>query len=490
MTDAPLPSVDSVLVVGPGGSRYLPLSTFQRTPITDPPVSSVGIPAGAKVAEAEGTSWALAGKWAQGTDGEVYTSEPASTATLRFRGTYVGLVGVLDVHHGLAQVIIDGKVLEQVSLAGPTRAVAQLVWQKTDLPEGEHVLEVKPVTGKGPIALDAARVAEVLAPATPPSTGTPSTPDPKTPSTPTTPPAAGGRFTVKGSDVLLDGKKWYFTGFNSFTATGNCGSAQELAAFGPDAVDAFINSMRDDGHGLLRIFFYPGWNHDRMKRILDVAAKRNVFVLICLGDGNGGCGARKMGEAAWFANTSNREQYRSWMVECLRRYKDHPALFAFEWANEAGGGGTAAALRKFIDEMGALAAKEAPKVLWSSGTVASYWLGGDANFKLVNESPYVHIVSTHEYDEGMDYSHWVKSSVTLVPSKPHLVGEYGMLAAQAQFLARAARYRTKNAAYLADARIVGALAWAVQPGNGGSAKEYGNVEADQLSLASINGAKR
>lgn len=484
MPDLPAtpPTVDSVPVVSPDGQvRYLPLSTFQRTAVVDPPVVSVGVPSGAKVAEAEGTSWVLTGKWAQGTDGEVYTSEPASTATLRFNGTYVGLVGVLDVHHGLAQVSIDGKVVEQVSMAAPARSVAQLFWQKTDLAAGAHVLEVKPVTGKGPIALDAAKVAEVI----PPTTTTPPTqvPDP-------TPAPSTARFTVKGSDVLLDGKKWYFTGYNSFTATSNCGSAQELAAFGPDAVDAFINSMRGDGHGLLRIFFYPGWNHDRMKRILDVAAKRNVFVLICLGDGNGGCGARKMGEAAWFANTSNREQYRSWMVECLRRYKDHPALFAFEWANEAGGGGTAAALRKFIDEMGLVAAQEAPNVLWSSGTVASYWLGGDANFKLVNESPYVHIVSTHEYDEGMDYSHWVKSSVGLVPGKPHLVGEFGMLADQSMFAARAARYRTKVAAYLADPKVVGALAWAVQPGNGGSAKEYGNVEADASSMGVLRDAKR
>ncbi|MFD0485153.1 hypothetical protein ACFQ46_21370 [Kineococcus sp. GCM10028916] len=122
------------------------------------------------------------------------------------------------------------------------------------------------------------------------------------------------------------------------------------------------------------------------------------------------------------------------------------------------GASFATALRSFIDEQGAIAKSLAPTPLWSSGTVASYWLSGDAQFRLVNESLVVHLVSTHEDDEGMEFSHWTRKSIDLVPGKPHIVGEYGMLAAQGQFGARAARYRTKNAAYLAEPKVAAAMA--------------------------------
>ena len=72
------------------------------------------------------------------------------------------LVGLRGPDHGIAEIWLDGVMVQEVDLYAPDLAVGQLLLEKRGLPPGHHVLDVRvsgrrnPNSGGLRVALDGA----------------------------------------------------------------------------------------------------------------------------------------------------------------------------------------------------------------------------------------------------------------------------------------------------------------------------------------------
>lgn len=304
------------------------------------------------------------------------------------------------------------------------------------------------------------------------------------------PPAAQGpmpAIAVAGNQILRGGVPWWFLGYNSFTWSSDCGLEDEEMSTAD--VDAWFASMRHDGHGAVRLFFFPGWNVDRLDAAIASAKRNNIYVTITLDNGIEGCGAEEK-TAEWFADPAKRQVYVDHMTMLLERYKGESTIAWFEYFNEPSWAD--GALRQFYDDMGAQANSIDPNRLFATGTIATYALDGDDNFRTLNESPGVDIASLHEYDANEVESHWGPEVLANSDGKPVIVGEFGIYASrsgtgdpgdgqscQMTVDQRVGRMQEKVDVYIdVDRGYVGALAWAWQPGNTLDDCVTGNLQDD------------
>jgi hypothetical protein len=278
-------------------------------------------------------------------------------------------------------------------------------------------------------------------------------------------------ITVEGDEILRGGEPWWFLGYNSFVWSGDCGNPDEKMT--TDDVEQWFADMRHDGHGAVRLFFYDGWDLDRLDAAVRSARRHNVYLTITLDDAIGGCGENDK-DATWFADQAERDTYEAHMTSLLQRYRGDTTFAWFEFFNEPDDEN--GALRAFYDEMGTTADTIDPDRLFSSGTVAPYWVDGEANFLNIHRSPAVDIASLHEYDENETESNHGPRVRANSAGKPVIVGEFGITACEGGFGSRAERVADKAAAYTSVDGYAGAFAWAWQPGGGGC--ELGNLDSD------------
>jgi len=304
------------------------------------------------------------------------------------------------------------------------------------------------------------------------------------PTSPDTGRAAGSgampAITVEGDRIMRGGEPWWFLGYNSFVWSGDCGDEDEKMT--EAEVDEWFAGMRHDGHGAVRLFFYDGWDVGRLDAAVASAREHDVYLTITLDDAIGGCGENDK-DAGWFADATERDTFRQHMTMLLERYEGDPTIAWFEYFNEPSY--EDGALREFYDEMGAVADTVDPDRLFSSGTVAPYWLDGEDNFRDVHESPGVDIASLHEYDEGEIESNHGPGVRANSGGKPVIVGEYGITAGEGcdlGYAERADRITEKAEAYTGDG-YAGALAWAWQPNTGGC--DISNLDQDGASQEAI-----
>ncbi|MHA6784779.1 cellulase family glycosylhydrolase [Pseudonocardia saturnea] len=286
-------------------------------------------------------------------------------------------------------------------------------------------------------------------------------------------------ITVEGNQIMRDGQPWWFLGYNSFVWSGDCGNDDEKMT--AEDVDTWFEGMRHDGHGAVRLFFYDGWDVERLDAAVESAKEHNVYLTITLDDAIGGCGENDK-EASWFADQSERETFQNHMEMLLERYRGETTFAWFEFFNEPDY--VDGALREFYDEMGAIADTIDPDRLFSSGTVAPYWVDGEDNFLDIHESPGVDIASMHEYDEGEVESNHGPGVRANSAGKPVIVGEYGIEAGEDcdnSYQSRADRFAEKIQIYT-DTTIgyAGAFAWSWQPG-GDNGCGLGNLDSDTAS---------
>ena len=303
---------------------------------------------------------------------------------------------------------------------------------------------------------------------------------PRIPGTPP-PPAADGLgsdapITVEGDRVLRGGEPWWFLGYNSFTWSGDCGDDDERMS--AEQVEEWFASMRHDGRGAVRLFFFEGWDLGRLDAAVESARRHDLYLMITLDDGIGGCGESDKDEG-WFADQGERDAFRAHMVSLLERYRGESTIAWFEYFNEPDT--DVEELRPFYDEMGGVAEGVDPGRLFASGTIAPYD-GGPASFLRLHESSGVDIASLHEYDEGEVESNHGPDVRGGAAGKPVIVGEFGLYASAdgadcaRTFEERAERVAAKAEAYTTIEGYAGGLAWAWQPGGG--VCEYGNLDED------------
>jgi endo-1,4-beta-mannosidase len=280
---------------------------------------------------------------------------------------------------------------------------------------------------------------------------------------------------VEGDQILRGGQPWWFLGYNSFVWSGDCGDDDEKMT--TTDVEDWFASMRHDGHGAVRLFFYDGWNTDRLDAALASAKRHNIYLTITLDDAIGGCGENDK-TATWFADQGERDTFQNHMETLLTRYRGNTTIAWFEYFNEPDY--EDGALRTFYDQMGAAADRIDPDRLFSSGTVAPYWVDGEDNFADIHASPGVDIASLHEYDQNEIESNHGPRVRNNSNGKPVIVGEFGIEACdQDDFTNRAERAAAKAEAYTGIDGYAGAFMWAWQPGGGGC--ELGNLDADQAT---------
>jgi endo-1,4-beta-mannosidase len=285
-------------------------------------------------------------------------------------------------------------------------------------------------------------------------------------------------ITVKGDQILRAGRPWWFLGYNSFVWSGDCGDANEVMT--AQDVERWFASMRHDGHGAVRLFFFNGWNIDRLDAAVKSAKKNNIYLMITLDDAIAGCGTSEKNDG-WFDDQKQTSAYQAHMTKLLQRYKGENTIAWFEFFNEPGFNG--GKLRQFYDRMGKIADTIDPNRLFSSGTVAPYWLDSEANYRTVHESPGVDIASLHEYDGNEIESNHGPGARENSAGKPVIVGEFGINGNQSgdgcdyDFATRAQKIAAKAAVYTKNG-YAGALAWAWQPGTGSGTCDTSNLDTD------------
>lgn len=78
--------------------------------------------------------------------GEDYTSTSGANALLRFKGTRAVIYAAKDVHHGEADVYVDGLIRTTIDCYATRRIADTAIFDSGDLVDGNHIIEVR-VTG-------------------------------------------------------------------------------------------------------------------------------------------------------------------------------------------------------------------------------------------------------------------------------------------------------------------------------------------------------
>jgi methyl-accepting chemotaxis protein len=96
------------------------------------------------------------GRWEHGAgnveaDGsDSYCSIPGDTVTMRFVGTRVRFFGVRAENHGIADIYLDGQLMEEADEYAPHRIPGSMMFESSLLPRGEHTLQLKVTSRTNP----------------------------------------------------------------------------------------------------------------------------------------------------------------------------------------------------------------------------------------------------------------------------------------------------------------------------------------------------
>lgn len=273
-----------------------------------------------------------------------------------------------------------------------------------------------------------------------------------------------GFVTRAGTELMLDGRPFRFTGFNTFVLFG-CGRAEENI-YG-EAREAFFAGLRPNS--VVRISMLPGTDLARFEEVVAAARRHGQRLMVALTDAHGHCGTDRKTEE-WYAG-GFRKDYLRWIRTVVPLYRDDPTIAMWELINEPYGADTAT-LRRFFDEAGGLVHELAPNHLVSSGTLLPDTYGGVEAFTELHASPGIDVVSLHEYDQVADASHHLVPALAAAKEvdKPLVVGEWGLYAGPPgaaavdenpcyTFDERVPVAEGKLAAYLSTPGVAGALYW-------------------------------
>jgi mannan endo-1,4-beta-mannosidase len=312
-----------------------------------------------------------------------------------------------------------------------------------------------------------------------------------TAATPARPPAPSQYVGRHGSQLVVDGKSFRFTGFDSYVMLG-CGDDDEKIT--PPLRDAFFSGLRPNS--VVRVFMLPGTSTADTDAVVASAAKYRQRLVVALADQYGDCGDVQKDEA--FYAGGYRGAFLDWVRTIVPRYRNSPAIAMWELANEPKADDVEV-MRAFFDDAGGLVHQLDPNHLLSAGTALPDGLGGADGFLRLMSSPAIDVVSMHEYDAVADVSPHLDEVLDVAKrvDKPILVGEWGLFAggdgarrsdADKCFSVdgRATVGKAKIAAYLAVPQVAGLLYWSytangVRPSD--TKCSYSTTEGDPLVSA-------
>jgi len=299
--------------------------------------------------------------------------------------------------------------------------------------------------------------------------------------------------TRSGSQLLIDGQPFLFTGLNIFNANsvnnscwGGLGAGQGL----DDALTAI-----GPGQTVFRAWFFQplatsngarDWS--AFDHTLAVARQHGVRVIVTLGnfwnDCEGTAVTARYRTESWF-RTGYRNQrsaglpstYREWAAEVVTRYRNDPTIMAWQLMNEAstpsdnGSGActptSAATLRAFTQDMATMIKSIDAKHLLSLGTMGGGECGTrGADYLYVHSVPGIDLCEMHDYgpaaeaipaNPGNGLLARLAQCRTL--NKPLFMGETGLeLSPTLSVEQRAGALRARLTAEF-QAGVVGSLIW-------------------------------
>ena len=154
-------STESTLLATPGVPMISEVGVFKASEGFE---LAAAAPDGMTIIDNTDSAFNYTGNWKQET-GSQYLNETnvysvngnAASATLKFTGSKIYLVGTIDPNHGAANITIDDGDSVRVDTYSPTRATGTMYFVSEDLEDGEHTLKISTANNK-PIAIEGAYV--------------------------------------------------------------------------------------------------------------------------------------------------------------------------------------------------------------------------------------------------------------------------------------------------------------------------------------------
>ena len=319
------------------------------------------------------------------------------------------------------------------------------------------------------------------------------------------PPIAG--FVARsGTNLVLNGATYRFTGFNIYNANSRWNCWYPMVGGGLD------RALRDIGGGqeVIRAWFFQPLATSNGRRdwtafdaTLATARARGVRVVATLTDHWGACESTGQKAEAWYTGGyrsavagGTTTSYREFVREVVSRYRGDPTVLMWQMVNEAesktAGGGCSAGsvLRGFADDVGGLIRSIDANHLISLGTLGGSQCGIDGDkYRVIHESPFVDVCEFHDYEgnEPMPALMQTRINQCNAVGKPMFVGELGRQTQSAggSLQARADIFGAKFAAQL-GAGVDGILLWGWRNADqGGSALADYDIGPNDPALAHV-----
>lgn len=291
-----------------------------------------------------------------------------------------------------------------------------------------------------------------------------------------------------GTHLTLKGKPYRFTGLNIYNAnsSGDCWYAMSR---GP-VLDRSLEAI-GPGKEALRAWFFQslattGGQRDwsAFDHTLSVARAHGVKVIATLTNQWGDCEAGGYKTDDWYTvgykqvDPAGIVSYRAWVRKVVSRYRNNPAILAWQLVNEAEvkpsrdapdcSPNAAAILKSFATDISGLIKSIDPNHLVSLGTIGGGQCGAQSTeYRAVHRVPTIDLCEYHDYqpNDPMPGDQWNGLQVRIdqcnALRKPLFVGETGVIPNDVggTLQARAAAIRAKLRAQF-SAGIVGDLEWA------------------------------